>query len=203
MYAIDEHTVLRRYRTRTVPDREIRVMRHARAAGFPVPEIMSAAGPDLVLERVDGPTMQEVLEADVSELARQVRLLAALHDRLHAITAPPDLASVGDGVALLHLDLHPKNVILSTAGPYVIDWANARRGHWADDVAQTIVVVWSALADPAFTRRAALVHQFVETFVACFDRDVVRAHIPAAVARRVADPNVTEAERQAVRTARL
>jgi Ser/Thr protein kinase RdoA (MazF antagonist) len=155
----------------------------------------------MVLERVAGPTMPEVLESDPGDLERQIRTLATLHDRLHAIAAPPGLAAIGGGATLLHLDLHPKNVILGRDGPYVVDWANARSGHWADDVAQTIALVWSALADPTFAARDAIVHQFVEAFVAHFDRDVVRAHIPAAVARRVADANVTDAEREVTRHA--
>ena len=36
-----------------------------------------------------------------------------------------------------HLDLHPENVLLAASGSQVIDWAGARAGHWADDVAQT------------------------------------------------------------------
>ena len=203
VYALDERTVLRRYERRDVPEYEINVMRYARAHGYPVPEVKDVSGPDMVLERVNGPTMQEVLESDPAQLDRNIRLLAALHERLHEITAPPGLGAVGDGNTLLHLDLHPKNVLLSANGPYVIDWANARRGDWADDVAQTIVVIWGALADPSFADREALVHHVVETFLAPFDRDVVRAHIPAAIARRVADANVTDAERAVTRRGRI
>jgi len=36
VYAIDERTVLRRYRTRTVPEAETAVLRHACTAGHPV-----------------------------------------------------------------------------------------------------------------------------------------------------------------------
>ena len=203
MYALDEHTVLRHYERRDVPEYEVNVMRYARAHGYPLPEVKEVSGPDMVLERVDGPTMQEALESDRTQLDRNIRLLAALHERLHEIAAPPGLASVGEGDALLHLDLHPKNVLLSAKGPYVIDWANARRGHWADDVAQTIVVFWSALADPAFADREAIVHHVVETFLASFDRDAVRAHLPAAIARRVADANVGDAERAVTRRGRI
>jgi tRNA A-37 threonylcarbamoyl transferase component Bud32 len=158
----------------------------------------------MVLERIAGPTMQEVLESvPGGELDRQIGVLATLHDRLHAIAAPPDLVAIGAGGTLLHLDLHPKNVILGRDGPYVVDWANARSGHWADDVAQTIALVWSALADPTFEGREAIVHQFVERFVGHFDRDTVRAHIGAAVARRAVDANVTDAEREVTQRAAL
>jgi len=178
-------------------------MRHARANGYPVPEVIDVAGRDLVLQRLHGPTMQEMLEAEPDSFERNIKLLAALHERLHLIEGPEGLGAVGPGSTLLHLDLHPNNVILTADGPFVIDWANARTGHWADDVAQTIAIVWSALADPSFSEREAIVRTFVETFVAAFDRETVRAHLPAAVARRVADANVTDAERQVVRAQRL
>lgn len=195
--------MLRRYRRRNVPEYEVDVIRHVIAHGYPTPAVLGVSGPDLILERVDGPTMQELLESDPGELDRQIGVLAGLHDRLHTIEAPPGLAAIGEGRTLLHLDLHPKNVILGTRGPSVIDWANARSGHWADDVAQTIVVIWGALADPAFADREAVVHHFVETFADSFDRDVVRTHLAAAIARRVADANVTDAEREVTRRARV
>ena len=203
VYALDEHTVLRRYQRRDVPKYEVDVMRYARANGYPVPEVMNVSGRDMILERIAGPTMQEALESDLTQLDRHIALLAALHERLHRIVAPRGLSAIGDGGTLLHLDLHPKNILLARDGPYVIDWANARSGHWADDVAQTIVVMWSALADPAFADRETIVHHAVEMFLAAFDRDVVRAHLAAAIARRLADANVTDAERQVTRRARI
>ncbi|MGH2489980.1 MAG: hypothetical protein ACRDF9_00595 [Candidatus Limnocylindria bacterium] len=51
MYALDAHTVLRRYRRRDVPDREVALMRYVRERGYPAPEVMSVSGADLVLER--------------------------------------------------------------------------------------------------------------------------------------------------------
>src|SRR5207249_1316855 len=48
-----------------------------------------------------------------------------LHEQLHRIAAPEGLGSAGHGERLIHLDLHPENVILSPEGPVVIDWTNA------------------------------------------------------------------------------
>ena len=45
------------------------------------------------------------------------------------------------GDRLVHLDLHPLNVILSSRGPVVIDWANAARGEGLSDVAVTYVLL--------------------------------------------------------------
>lgn len=175
-------------------------MRQARAHGFPVPEVISVWGPDLVLERVDGPTMRAHIERDPSLLESQAALLAALHEQLHAITAPAWLPAAGTGDSLLHLDLHPENVLIGRDGPRVIDWANAARGHWADDVATTFVILAGAVAErPVRT----LAQQFAEAFIAAFDRDVVRAHLEDAIDRRVNDANLTDDEREAARRVTL
>jgi tRNA A-37 threonylcarbamoyl transferase component Bud32 len=196
VYALDEHTVLRRYTRRNVPDEEVAIIEFVRANGFPTPAVISHDGPDLILERVDGPTMRADLERDVSQLAAHAATLAELHRRLHAIAAPPWLRPIGPGDAVLHLDLHPENVLMGTRGPQVIDWANARRGHWADDVAQTVVILAGALVPEPI---ASAVPLFVEAFLASFDRLAVRAHLAAAIARRTQDVNLTEEEKVAAR----
>ena len=57
VFAIDEPRVLRRYRRRAVPEREGAIMRYVRDRGYPAPRVIEVSGPDLVLERIDGPTM--------------------------------------------------------------------------------------------------------------------------------------------------
>jgi aminoglycoside phosphotransferase (APT) family kinase protein len=63
------------------------------------------------------------------------RACAALHDALAAVDAPPGLraAAAGGPRRLLHLDLHPFNVVVDGAGAPTgtIDWANAAAGRWA------------------------------------------------------------------------
>jgi tRNA A-37 threonylcarbamoyl transferase component Bud32 len=200
VYALDEHTVLRHYTRRNVPDEEIAIVQYVRASGFPTPAVISHDGPDLVLERVAGPTMRADLERDVSSLRAHAATLAALHSRLHTIAAPPWLRAIGPGDSVLHLDLHPQNVLMGTRGPQVIDWANARRGHWADDVAQTVVILAGALVPEPI---ATAVPLFVEAFLERFDLDEVRAHIGAAIERRVRDVNLSGAEKDAARRVRI
>ena len=155
MCALEEHTVLRRYRRRNVPDEEVAIIQHVRASGFPTPAVISHDGPDLVLER------------DISRLRERAATLATLHRRLHAIAAPAWLAAIGPGNAVAHLDLHPQNVLMGTRGPQVIDWANARRGHWADDVAQTVVILAGALVPvPIATAVPVFVDAFLEDSIA-------------------------------------
>jgi aminoglycoside phosphotransferase (APT) family kinase protein len=115
--------------------------------GFPVPAVheLRADDTELVLERVDGPLMAHVA-AKPWMSARAMRVLADLHDRLHAIEAPEWL-SVFLGPSqvpgrVVHLDLHPLNVIMSsTRGPVVIDWTNARAGDPLCDVALTYALM--------------------------------------------------------------
>ena len=124
--------VLRSFKGHGEPAREAAVMEHAKAHGFPVPEVLEVRDDALVLELVDGPTMLADLGRRPWRLARHARSLAALHDRLHEIPY--------EGKRLLHLDLHPDNVLLSSRGPVVIDWTNAGSGEPGLDVALTWVI---------------------------------------------------------------
>lgn len=179
--------VLRRFKSGGNAAREALVMRHARLHGYPVPEVHEIGADSLVLERIDGPTMLEALFADLSTLHEHARVLAELHEALHTIEAPEGLAARGDGDRLLHLDLHPENVILSPSGPVVIDWTNARRGHGALDVALTWVI--------GATSGGQLGLDFGASFLRHFDRAEVQRALPAAVAYRLADENLLEEER--------
>jgi aminoglycoside phosphotransferase (APT) family kinase protein len=183
--------VLRRFKGHGDPKREALVMRHAASHAYPVPRVLEVTDDALVLERIEGPTMLVDLQRRPWRLPRHAALLAELHNRLHEIVAPPSLREAGTGDRLLHLDLHPDNVLLSPAGPFVIDWTNARRGDPALDVALTWVI--------GATSGGALDRLFLRWFLPHFDRDELRRALPAAAERRIADPNVTDRERQDVR----
>jgi Ser/Thr protein kinase RdoA (MazF antagonist) len=201
VYALDARTVLRRYRRREVPVSEVAVMRYVREHGYPAPEVVSVDGADMVLERATGSTMRVDLAHRPWMLLAHARLLADLHRRLHRIPAPPWLPAIGPGAAVIHLDLHPENVLLHRkGGALVIDWANARAGDWADDIAQTIVIL--AAADLGGWTKLAI-RVFLWAYLAGFDRAAVRAHLPAAIVRRMADPNMTARERELIPLVRV
>jgi len=185
--------VLRRFKNGGNPEREALVMRHAREHGYPVPEVFEVAPDSLVIERIEGRTMLEAVFAEPDTLEENTRLLVELHDALHRIEAPKGLPSFGEGDRLLHLDLHPANVILSPAGPVVIDWANARRGEPLLDVVYTWIIV--ATSNGA----GRLARDFVEIFLGHFDRDELLAHVPLAAKHRLADENVLDEERVRIR----
>jgi Ser/Thr protein kinase RdoA (MazF antagonist) len=175
-------------------------MRYVREHGYPAPEVVRVDGADLVLERATGTTMAADLTRRPWTLVAHARLLADLHRRLHRIAAPEWLPAIGSGGSVIHLDLHPENVMLHGKGALVIDWANARAGHWADDVAQTFVIL--AAADLGRWTTLAL-RAFLWVYLAGFDRVAVRSHLPAAIARRMADPNMTARERELIPLVRI
>ena len=125
-------TVLRRSRNGRSQVLEARSMEFVRSAGYPVPEVFEVSddGIDLVMERISGPTMLETASNQPWRLRRFGRDLAELHLSLHNLEAPDWMPVVpfGPGDRILHLDLHPLNIILSNKGPVVIDWTNASRG---------------------------------------------------------------------------
>ncbi|MEV4715397.1 phosphotransferase [Micromonospora sp. NPDC049374] len=152
VYALDDARVLRRYRDGTDVAVEARFMSHLHAAGFPVPRVHRADGADLVMQRVAGPTMLQALVAGTIEVAPAAAVLAGLHRRLHALAPLPD-AQHGDRI--LHLDLHPDNVILDPGGPVLLDWRNVRHGPPGLDVAMTALILAQAAVDPEQPMAAA------------------------------------------------
>ena len=69
-------------------EREVAGREHARANGFPVPESKALDDFDIVMARLEGPTMLDELERQPWRIAHHAATLAFLHDRLHAIEAP-------------------------------------------------------------------------------------------------------------------
>ncbi|MBS2537940.1 phosphotransferase [Catenulispora sp. NF23] len=185
VYALDGSWVLRRNRDGRSQSREAAVMAHLHAHGYPVPEIRPAgdeASTDLVMRRVAGPTLMDAAQAGEVGTAEVGMILADLLARLHAVPLP-DGAAGEPGTAILHLDLHPLNVIHTSEGPVVIDWVNTRQGPPGLDWTMSALILaelalgGSELAPPAQEVLSALL-----------------AHRPAAV---VLDGGVVAAARAA------
>jgi aminoglycoside phosphotransferase (APT) family kinase protein len=143
VFALDEDRVLRRYRDGRTAAAEAELVRAITGSGFPTPRVHAADGPDLVLDRVDGPDLLTAVAAGVVPPDDAGRVLADLHQRLHALPWP--------GGSLLHLDLHPLNVLWTAAGAVLLDWTNARAGDPELDVAVTaLILAQVAVAPEAF-----------------------------------------------------
>jgi aminoglycoside phosphotransferase (APT) family kinase protein len=202
--------VLRRSRGRRKLQKEAMVMRYVAQHDYPVPKVkqLSADGSELVMERIAGPTMLEAVSRRPWTFRRQAAALARLHQRLHEIPAPSWLdAFSGGGDRLVHLDLHPLNVILSPGGPVLIDWTNAARGAEPADVALTWLLMTAAeipgAKGPGGRLRAvvgrALRALFVRSFLGHFDRALARAALPNVVDWKCRDPNMSPGEVVAMR----
>ena len=164
-------------------------MRYVAGHGYPVPEVFDATGPDLVMERVDGPTMADAVQAGRLEVDGAGTMLANLHDRLHDI---PGRSQRTGEERVIHMDLHPLNVMVAPRGPVVIDWRNARDGEPGLDVAMSALIL-AQVALVAARPRALVAREILESLLAAVKADPLPSLITASGLRR-GDANVTVAE---------
>jgi aminoglycoside phosphotransferase (APT) family kinase protein len=173
-------------------------MQHVRSHGYPAPDVVAAAGRDLVMERIEGTTMLRDLSSHPWRLFRHAKTLASLQQGLHDIPAPAWLHTKHEGgTAIVHLDLHPDNVMLAPPGPVVIDWSNAGLGDPDVEVADLWLVLSSAVAPGSrFDRLIADAGRglFMNAILRRFDRDRVAGKLAAAYANRSRDRNMSDAE---------
>jgi len=211
VYDIGGGRVLRRYRDdRANPDavaQEAAAMRHLAEHGFPVPDVHDAGGRDIVMERLDGVSMLTDIERRPWRLARHADTWAALHRRLAEV--PVDglgesglPVRFGDPTAVLHLDFHPDNIMLTPRGPVVIDWTNVSLGPAAADVAESWIVGATSTVDGgvvagALVRllRGRLISRFVD---GCGRADAI-AILPTVAEYRLQDRNVRPEEADRIR----
>ncbi|GHJ47783.1 hypothetical protein Cs7R123_51250 [Catellatospora sp. TT07R-123] len=189
VYAVDDGRVLRRYRDGGDTAAEAAIMGYAAAHGLPVPHVYQAQGPDLIMDRLDGPSLRDAMLDGSIDIDAGAQILAGLHSRLHAAPTRPGAAP---GSRLLHLDLHPDNVILTDECPVVIDWRNAADGPPDLDVAMSALIV----AQVAVGGEAALAdaaRRFVSALLRHAEGDPLH-QLPRAVAIRELDPSLTRVE---------
>lgn len=165
-------------------------MRYVAGHGFPVPRVYAADGPDLVLERLTGPTLAAAALMGELTPAAVATVLADLHTRLHSL---PARTSAESGARILHLDLHAENVIMTPAGPVLIDWRNADEGPPDLDVALSALILAEVAVDPDF-EYAEPVGAVLAGFVPAAGGDPLRM-LDRAVAMRRANPTLTVAEK--------
>ncbi|MFI9758106.1 phosphotransferase [Streptomyces sp. NPDC051963] len=145
VYEIDEAWVLRRDRQGWGDSAAVgAVMDHVRGYGYPVPRVRlpDSSRTDLVMERLSGPTMLEACLAGSLGPEEAGATLAGLLRELHTVPARRS-----EGARILHLDLHPDNVILTADGPRVIDWTNTEEGDPALDWAISSMILAQVAVD--------------------------------------------------------
>jgi len=172
-------------------------MNYLAGHGYPVPAVedISDDGCDLVMQRIDGRSMVQQLGRAPWSVHRQADTLARLHQQLHEIPAPSFLPSapVSEGSSILHLDLHPLNVIISSSGPVVIDWTSACVGNPDADVALAWLLM-SAGNIPGGRLRSRLLGAgrslLTTRFFSQFDPPAIIAQLEAVASWKATDENL-------------
>ncbi|MFI0975769.1 phosphotransferase [Streptomyces sp. NPDC021093] len=202
VFALDEEWVLRRYRHGADARDEVAVMAHLAASAFPVPTVRITDVPsEMVMERLHGKTMLEAwLAGEITEREAAATLAQLLH-RLHAV--PARVAAL-PGDRILHLDLHPHNVMLTARGPVVIDWYTTAEGPEGLDWAMTALILAEvAVAPPVAgteaTALAAGARSMLTYLLGLRDRridlgDAQSGCLARARTRRAADPHLSPQE---------
>jgi len=207
---------------------EARVTGAIHKAGLPAPAVGGVVEVEgrqgIILERLDGPSMLQVLRSRPWRIGQLGRTQAELHAAIHscempelpslrenlrgAIQAQADLPNetkgavlnhleqLPDGNTLCHGDFHPDNILMSSRGPVVIDWANPRRGDPLADVASSSLLLRLAPL-PQFMAEKWMINMLRAWFHSAylkrylelrpFSRDRISAWELPLVASRLAD----------------
>lgn len=210
VFALDDRTVLRRGEFDAAA--EARLMRYLHGLGFPVPEVFSADSADMMMERLHGRTLGAEVNAGAVGIAEAAKILLDLHDRLHEIDAPEDLPGSTRGIEMatagtrkvLHLDLHPENVIVTDAGPFLIDWTNAIAGAPEFDLAVSWAIIAGIDIDelgPELAEQLSWFEMARTELMDAFRERTTPLALETAAAYRFADPNTDTAESERLRKA--
>jgi aminoglycoside phosphotransferase (APT) family kinase protein len=193
--------------------REAAALAQAEAMGLPVPRVDDVRQIDgrwgVVMDRVDGYSFAEIIDAHPAEEAAHLKEMASLHRRIHACEAVffgslkakleanirrttalsegrqrkllEVLAGLPDGDRLCHGDFHPWNVLGSPSRSSVIDWTSAARGSPAADVCRSYVLITPSALD----RAASYVEAYAELSGGSLE-DIFR-WLPVVAAARLAE----------------
>ncbi len=179
-------------------------MRAVYSGGYPAPQVHSVDGAEMVMDRVDGTDLLTLLSRRPWQARKVGVILADLHRQLAAIPIddvdlPP---KIGAAESLVHGDLHPGNVLLTSRGPVVIDWEGAGVGAVDADTATTWLLLETAEADDVPFALRPLVGLIRRTVLRAFLRGVERpraATIAAVCEVRLADKNMRPVELERIR----
>jgi aminoglycoside phosphotransferase (APT) family kinase protein len=196
IYEFGPDKVLRRTFDGRSLEREARVMRFVAEQGYPVPAVheLRAGGTELVMDRIAGPLMMDAIVKQPWTVTHHANVLADLHDTLHSITGPEWFRQLpGESDRVVHLDLHPLNVIMAAQGPVVIDWTNAARGDGLTDVGLTYVLLTCPkMPAPRIARIAAQPLRLLlgRAFTRRYRGEALNRHIAAAAELKALDHNL-------------
>ena len=203
VYEFGEGQVLRRYKVEFNCEPEAEVMSYLYDHGVPVPRVFDARGRDLVMERLDGPTMIDAISRRPWTLRAMAHEMARIQRQLNAVAPPAGLACrFGDPIGVLHFDLHPVNIIMTSVGAKLIDFSSVMAGDPAADVAQSwVIMATSEIPGSAFERAIGALGRraLVSTYLRDAGRDRAREFLADVAQFRLGDVHVTNAERARIR----
>ncbi|GHA07450.1 hypothetical protein GCM10010329_32720 [Streptomyces spiroverticillatus] len=204
IFALDEQWVLRRNRHGGDTAEEVAVMAHLAAHGYPVPAVRAAEVPsEMVIQRLYGKTM---LQAFVSGEITEEAAATIVAELLHSLHKVPARVSTHPQDRILHLDLHPDNVMLTAEGPMVIDWCTTAEGPEGLDWAMTALILAEVAVVPcppeAGPQVAAMATGARMMLTSLLERrgsgidldDAGSGCLARARARRAEDPNLSPEE---------
>ncbi len=145
-------------------------------------EVVNVNGrPGIVMERIEAESMHKWARLYPWRRYTGPKIMAQIHADMHSKTSAemPDLreklrsgvenadevsdeirslalerlARLPDGNSICHGDLHLNNVLMSKAGPVIVDWKYGSRGHPAADVARAVMVVSAGMPMVGVIRR--------------------------------------------------
>lgn len=200
VYLINDTQVLRRLHTGATSYPNVDLVRHLNAHDYPTARVLTVDGTDLVMERLHGPTLLQALDAEEVTIPDGVRILLELHATLHALPLPPGTVAAAGTVSMLHLDLHPGNILLTTNGPRVIDWESAHLGPAELDLATTALIFAEVVVDGNEYAHAA--HSMLRHFTQAAGPGY-GAYLAEAAVNRADHPTLDPAERELLPEARI
>lgn len=150
---------LRYYRTRE----EAKIISDARRAGVPTPVVLHADKDLLVMEYIEGERLKDILGGENSvEIMRE---LGKLIGRLHS-------------TGIIHGDLTPSNIIVSSGKLYLIDFGLGMYSTRAEDKAVDIHTLRESLRSTHPDLAEELIEAFLEGYgETCSDFDDVRERL--------------------------
>jgi tRNA A-37 threonylcarbamoyl transferase component Bud32 len=171
--------------------RELKATQIAYQSGLPVPAVEGLLEVDgrwgIVMERVDGPSMEDHMKSRPWSLFDCARVLAELHAKMHSCEAtglrsmrevvegaigrdsgwplPVREATLEcvdqlpEGNGICHWDFHSGNIIMTERGPIIIDWSEAVLANVFADAAMTWLLL-RVSAIPPWVRMRQLLQMF-------------------------------------------
>lgn len=194
----------------------IGLLNHVTEHGYTAPRLVEIIGDTLIMEHIHGPTLFQALVSGETSYADGAEIVDALHRALHDIPLPahPDKYMnkehhhllVGTdheratNLAIIHLDLHPANIILAADGAYPINWECARIGPPHLDRASTALAIGVVGSEANELQQAS--REYLHHLHRLFGPGYLK-YLDEANAHHKTHPGLTDEDRRHLDTAQL